>query len=31
MIINAFVILTIVATTIHAKKLPKIEAFFQGQ
>jgi len=30
-IIKALVVLTIVATTVRAKKLPKIEAFFQGE
>jgi len=30
-IINALLLLATVATTIHAKKLPKIEAFFQGE
>jgi len=30
MIVNALIVLT-VATTVYAKKQPKIEAFFQGE
>jgi len=31
MIISAFIVFTAAATAVHAKKLPKIEAFFQGE
>jgi len=30
-IINTLIVLSITATAVRAKKLPKIEAFFQGE